>query len=83
MEQMRSEWFAQLADAIEGAQQVAWQLGRSSDASSAARELYRRLEIARLELEALRGVGDRPPIPTDRDWLSKLGWSGALKDPAG
>jgi hypothetical protein len=40
---------AELAAAIEGAQRVAWQLGSAEHASFEARELYGRLEAARLE----------------------------------
>ena len=47
---------AELAAAIEGAQRVAWQLGTTPSASLEARELYRQLETARIELERLRGV---------------------------
>lgn len=43
MEQMaalRAEWFAQLAEAIEGAQRLAWQLGTNDGTSMEARDLY-------------------------------------------
>jgi hypothetical protein len=81
MEQMRREWFAQLANAIDGAQRVAWQLGTSHGVSVEARELYGRLEAARLELESLRAI-DARPLQADTDWLQKLGWTGILQDPA-
>ena len=51
---LRARWMAELAEAIEGAQRVAWQLGTATHGSFEARELYARLEAARLELEALR-----------------------------
>jgi len=76
----RAEWFVRLAEAIEGAQRVAWQLRTSESASEEARELYSRLENARLELESLRQVEVRQSDKTDIDWLKRLGWSGSLRD---
>lgn len=76
----RAEWFVRLAEAIEGAQRVAWQLRTSESASEEARELYSRLENARLELESLRQVEVRQSDKTDTDWLKRLGWSGSLRD---
>ena len=84
MEQMaalRAEWFAHLAEAIEGAQRVAWQLRTSESASFEARELYGRLEVVRFELETLRGVAHRPNRTIDPEWLDKLGWGGTLPEP--
>lgn len=77
---LRAEWFVRLAEAIEGAQRVAWQLRTSESASAEARELYDRLENARLELESLRQVAVRHGEKTDADWLKRLGWSGSLRD---
>lgn len=77
---LRAEWYARLAEAIEGAQRVAWQLRTSDSASLEARELYSRLEAVRLELESLRGVAHRPGETADADWLEKLGWNGWLSD---
>ena len=77
---LRAEWFAHLAEAIEGAQRVAWQLRTYETASVEARELYSQLESARLELELLRGVGSRSREPIDSAWLEKLGWSGSRSD---
>ena len=77
---LRAEWFARLAEAIEGAQRVAWQLRTYESASAEARELYSQLEAARLELESLRGVRRRPREPVDSKLLEKLGWSGPLPD---
>lgn len=78
---MRAEWFARLADAIEGAQRVAWQLRTHESASVEARELYSRLEVARIELESIRGVAHRSSEPGDPDWLQALGWNSALHPP--
>lgn len=77
---LRAEWFARLAEAIEGAQRVAWQLRTSESAGKEARELYGRLEEARLELNALREIVSRTE-KADPDWLEKLGWSSPLADP--
>ncbi len=73
---VRARWMAELAAAIEGAQRVAWQLGSTRYASLEARELYGRLEAARVELESLR-LGARA-VPEEIDpWLVRqLGWPG-------
>ena len=77
---LRAEWFAQLAEAIEGAQRLAWQLGTQETTSTEARELYGRLEAARIELDSLRGLQAGPACAIDPDWLQKLGF-GAAPDP--
>jgi hypothetical protein len=87
MAALREEWFAQIADAIEGAQRVAWQLGAHECTSFEAGQLYGRLETARKELESLRGVtvaGRFAPLapPRDPDWLQRLGWDPRTTDPA-
>jgi hypothetical protein len=78
MEQMaalRAEWFAQLADAIEGAQRLAWQLGTNDGTSMEARDLYGRLEAARLELDSLRGLAKVQDSQVEPNWLKSLGFS--------
>jgi hypothetical protein len=85
MEQMaalRAEWFAQLAEAIEGAQRLAWQLGTREGCSTEARDLYGRLEAARVELDSLRGLHRVGAATIDPDWLQKLGWPLSGGDPA-
>lgn len=77
---LRAEWLAQLSDAIESAQRLAWQLGTRDGVSDEARELYGRLEAAKAELDALRGLAGRPTTALDPEWLCKLGWSGELPD---
>jgi hypothetical protein len=74
----RAEWFARLSEAIDGAQQVAWQLRTYGNSSHEARELYSRLEAARLELESLRSLGVPPEALSDPHWLKKLGWGSTL-----
>jgi hypothetical protein len=73
---LRAEWFAQLAEAIEGAQRVAWQLGTQGTTSAEARELYGRLEAARLELDTLRGLHSGSSCVIEPVWLQKLGFAG-------
>ena len=78
---LRADWFARLAEAIDGAQRVAWQLRTHECAAVEARELYGRLEAARLELESLRGIAARSGDPIDPDLLEQLGWISSLSDP--
>jgi len=72
---LRAEWLAQLAEAIEGAQRLAWQLGTQETTSKEARELYGRLEAARLELDTLRGLHGAAAWAIEPDWLQKLGFA--------
>ena len=78
---VRARWMAELAAAIDDAQRVAWRLAAQPRSSQEARELYGRLEAARVELAELRGNefggGDLEPM-----LLERLGWAGAL-DPTG
>jgi hypothetical protein len=72
---LRAEWLVQLAEAIDGAQQLAWQLGTWEATSLEARELYGRLEVARLELDSLRLLHGAPACAIEPDWLQKLGFA--------
>ena len=78
---LRAQWLAQISEAIESAQHVAWQLGTREGASTQARELYSRLEAVRQELESMRGIVRRDDATIEPDWLQKLGWSGSLWEP--
>ncbi|MBA3577931.1 MAG: hypothetical protein H0W39_10035 [Sphingomonas sp.] len=78
---LRAQWLARLSDAIDDAQRVAWQLRTSDSVSKEARELYSRLEDARIEVESLRGLSERGLRGADPDWLGKLGWSTSLDPP--
>ena len=82
MAALRAQWFAQLAEAIEGAQRLAWQLGTHDGTSTEARELYGRLEEARMELDSLRGLATEPFFNIDPNWLRKLGWGEPQGDSA-
>ena len=77
---LRTQWLSQIAEAIESAQKLAWQLRTQEGASTEARELYNRLESARAELESLSGSSICGPEITDTDWLRVLGWSSATKN---
>jgi hypothetical protein len=70
---MREQWFAELSNAIEGAQRLAWQLGTREWTSEEARELYGRLEAARLELDMLRGSSRiSAELTIDPEWVQKF-----------
>lgn len=83
MGDLRAQWLLQLSEAIEGAQRVAWQLGAGGGSSGEARELYRRLEAVRMEIEGLRAAC-RPTLSrsADPDWLHMLSWSSAVTEPS-
>jgi hypothetical protein len=78
---LREQWFARLAEAIEGAQRLAWQLGTKDATSAEARELYGKLEAAKIELDSLRGIVREPVFDLEPNWLKKLGWMGLPADP--
>lgn len=75
----RARWLAELADAIENAQRLAWQLGTATRPSPEARELYGRLESARVEVESMRGIRIHEPLALPPR-LHALCWSGSLLD---
>ena len=77
----RAQWLAQLADAIENAQSLAWQLGAQERTSAEARRLYGRLEEVRLELDSIRGIVGPVTGRMEPGWLQKLGWDPALERP--
>jgi len=70
---LRAEWFVQLAQAIDSAQRVAWRLGAQECTSSEARDLYGRLEAARIELDSIRGLNRDNAPALELDWLQKFG----------
>jgi hypothetical protein len=78
---LRAEWFARLAEAIDGAQRLAWQLGTNQQTSTEARELYGRLEAARIELDSLRGLASGRDFQIEPNWLQLLGWSHSSAEP--
>lgn len=73
----RARWLAQLAQAVEQAQRLAWSLSVSQQSTAEVEELSRSLEAVRIEIEALRR--GRPGIPQreiDPFWSGLLPWSG-------
>ena len=79
----RARWLGDLAAAIDEAQDLAWRLGYVEGDSAEARELYRRLEEARRELDSLqRGGWGRLPYEFSRIWtgLSSSGSGGPGDD---
>ena len=72
---LRAQWFVQLAEAIESAQRLAWQLGTREDTSGEARDLYGQLEAARVELDSLRGMNSPLAASPELDWLHRFGWT--------
>lgn len=53
----RTRWLAELGQAINQAQKIAWRLGVAEGDMLEAREVYARLEVLRGELEVLRTTG--------------------------
>jgi hypothetical protein len=71
---LRAQRLAELAEAIESAQSLAWRLGAQDRTSAEARKLYGRLEAARLELESIRS-GDAGRMWTvEPELLCQLTW---------
>lgn len=50
----RSRWLGELAQAIDDAQQLVWELGAAAGVTAEALDLYARLEVVRVELEGMR-----------------------------
>lgn len=70
----RARWLAELADALDDAQKLMWNLGQGVFRTPEAMELYVRIETARLEIRSLR-LSRRAPdqqLP-DPKW-SELPW---------
>lgn len=76
--QLRLERLRNLAEAIDSAQKLAWQLRTRSNESSDLRDLYNRLEAARLEIQSM--CQHETNELSDDDWLKALGWSSSLVD---
>ena len=71
----RALWLAELAAALDDAQQLAWRLGVSEGCSAEARELYGRLEAVRAEVESIR-QGRRSQLQVDfgPNWMNLHPW---------
>lgn len=73
----RARWLAELAQAVDQAQQLAWSLSVSQANSAEVEGLYRRLEAVRIEIESLRrGNWQTGPADPDPLWTNFLGWNG-------
>ena len=71
----RARWLAELADALEQAQRLAWALGISDGSSTEAKQLYGRLEWVRVEVELMRrgrSGASRPAI--DHSGIGPAPW---------
>lgn len=72
----RSRWLAELAQAVDQAQRLARTLGVPGGNCEPAKELYDRLELVRIEVEALRrGAWGASPIEIDPLWTSLFPWN--------
>ena len=76
----RSRWLAELGQSISEAQRVVWSVSVSRGNRAEAEALYDRLELVRIEVEALRrgGMGARP-TKIDPIWASLFPWDGRPK----
>ena len=72
----RSRWLGELAQAIDDAQQLVWELGSTVGLSMETLDLYARLEVVRDELERMRRARRRADIHPDR---TDFGWPGAFE----
>ena len=72
----RARWLAELADALEEAQKLAWEIGQSENQSAQAMDLYGRLETVRLEVRAIRvSRSDRNRADFNPEWTEYSPWS--------
>ena len=71
----RARWLAELAEALEQAQKLAWRMGLLEGDSVEAMELYGRLEAARMEVQSLRfGRFGTVPREYDPKWMDLVPW---------
>jgi hypothetical protein len=71
----RARWLAQLSEALDAADQLAFQLGPSRIQSGDAAELFMRLTAARAQLKALRlRRPDDPSGDSDPNWSNPPLW---------
>ena len=73
----RARCLAEVALAVDQAQRLAWSLGVSQASVAEVEGLYRRLEAARIEIEALRrGAWTTRQADPDPPWTSLFNFSG-------
>ena len=66
-------WLAELARAIDEAQQIVWRLAVQRGDNPRTREIYGQLEAARDEVERLqRGAGRQAQLELHRDWSNLM-----------
>jgi hypothetical protein len=78
----RARWLAELAASIDEAQRIAWRLGVTEGDNAEAKELYGRLEAARVEVESLRrgGAWTREPVELPPQWMKSFFGSSEAAD---
>ena len=77
----RARWLAELAESIDQAQRLAWRLGVAEGNNPEAKELYGRLEAARVEVESLRrGTWSKQPVQLPPQWMQTLFGSSDIPD---
>ncbi len=69
----KARWLAELADAIDDAQQLVWQISASGGDRARASALYGQLEAAREEIDRLRrGTARAARLEVDPKWRDLL-----------
>ena len=77
--QERARWLAELAKAVDEAQQIVWQLSMTRVENPHFNEIYGRLETAREEIERLQHHASRAAtIELHQDWSELTGAASAL-----
>lgn len=71
----RARWLAEVADALEHAHRLLFELDLKEDCAAQALDLYVRIEAARLEVQSLRlSRSITPRTPPDPNWTSLPAW---------
>lgn len=71
----RARWLAEVADALEQAHRLLFELDLENDATADALDLYVRIEAARLEVQSLRlSRTVAPRNPADPNWTNSPAW---------
>jgi hypothetical protein len=71
----RARWLAEVADALEQAHRLLFELHLENDAASDALDLYVRIEGARLQVQALRSSRSiTPRARPDPNWTNLPAW---------
>jgi hypothetical protein len=71
----RARWLAELADALDEALRLLLELDLNGGAAAEARDLYVRIEAARLEVQSLRlSRSIAPRTEPDPEWSNLIPW---------